>query len=200
MRQTLTRGLDVLARRRLLQSALAGLAVGRGSAAMSAQSADATVHRARLLAVAEAVLPASLGAEGLGRAVDRFLLWLKDYREGAERDHGYGVTAVRVLPPSPAARYPAQLDDLDTRAGGALSTLPLADRQRIVTAAIDAAGIRGLPARPTGGHVATDLMAHYFHGAGATDLAYGRAIGRGACRDLAGSEARPAPLTSTRER
>jgi hypothetical protein len=38
-------------------------------------------------------------------------------------------------------------------------------------------------------------MALYFRSAAANDRAYGRAIGREACRDLRGSEARPAPLS-----
>ena len=63
-----------------------------------------------------------------------------------------------------------------------------------MTEAIAAAKIRDFPGRPNGGHVATDLMAHYFNSPAANDLAYGRAIGRGACRDLDGSDQRPAAL------
>ena len=64
----------------------------------------------------------------------------------------------------------------------------------MVTDAIAAANIRDLPGRPNGGHVATDLMAHFFNGPGANDLAYGRGIGREACRDLDGSDQRPSAL------
>lgn len=186
----------MLPRRRLLQSALAGFAVRRGAPALASQTPNAGLDRTRVLAVAEAVLPTALGAEGTANAVDRFLQWLRDYREGAERDHGYGVTAIRVLPASPARGYAAHLDDLDRRAGGSFAGLALADRRRVVTAAIDAAPVKELPGRPNGVHVAVDLMAHYFNSAAAADAAYDRAIGRGTCRDLAGSEARPSALSA----
>lgn len=185
----------MLPRRRLLQSALAGLALRPAARPASAQTPFGEAHLPRFVALAAAVLPEEIGADGQRRAVDLFLRWTRDYKAGAERDHGYGVTAIRTLPASPAERYPAQLDDLDRRAGGAFATLPLPERQRVVREAIEAAGVRDLPGRPTGAHIATDLMGHYFRSPAASDRAYGRAIGRGACRDLAGSEARPAVLT-----
>jgi hypothetical protein len=184
----------MLPRRRVLQSVLTGIAWSGTRSRATAQPPFGSAHRARLLAVADAVLPQDLGADGHGRAVDQFLAWVRDYRTGAERDHGYGVTAIRVLPASPALRYVADLDDLDRRAGGAFAARPRAERQRLVTEAIEAASVRDLPPRPNGGHVATDLMGLYFRGAAANDRAYGRAIGREACRDLAGSDERPRPL------
>jgi hypothetical protein len=190
----------MLPRRRLLQSALAGLAVRPTARSAAAQTLRPALDRPRLLALARVVLPGAIGQDGQARAVDDFLGWLRDYRDGAERDHGYGVTALRALPASPAGRYPAQLDDLDRRAGGRFDGVPLADQQRIVTEAIEAAQVRDLPARPSGGHLATDLMSHYFRGARANDLAFGRAIGRAGCRDLAGSEARPAVLPAEARR
>ncbi|MGE0815905.1 MAG: hypothetical protein AB7O28_12850 [Vicinamibacterales bacterium] len=185
----------MLPRRRLLQSALAGLAVGRPRRVESrAQAAFGDAHLPYVRALAAVVLPASLTAEGQAQASARFLQWLRDYRPGAERDPGYGVTALRSLPASPADRYPGQLADLDRRAGGDFLALTDTERHRVIVEAIDAAGIRDLPARPTGGHIATDLMAHYFRGAAANDAAYGRAIGRDACRGLQGSDARPPAL------
>jgi hypothetical protein len=179
----------------MLQSVLAGVAWS-GARSTTAQSpAFGAPYRPRLIALADAVLPQEIGVEARGRAVDDFLSWVRDYRTGAERDHGYGVTALRVLPASPAGRYAADLDDLDRRAGGSFATRPLAERQQLVTEAIEAAKVGDLPGRPNGGHLATDLMALYFRSAAANDRAYGRAIGREACRDLRGSEARPAPLT-----
>ena len=47
-----------------------------------------------------------------------------------------------------------------------------------------------------GGHLAADLMSHYFRSGAANDLAYRRAIGRDACRGLAGSDGRPTPLAA----
>jgi hypothetical protein len=184
----------MLPRRTVLQSVLAGISWTGARARTAAQTPFGPAHRVRLLALADAVLPQDLGADGHRRAVDQFLSWVRDYRNGAERDHGYGVTAIRVLPASPAARYVADLDDLDRRAGGSFAAGPRADRQRWVTEAVEAAKVRDLPARPNGGHLATDLMSLYFRSAAANDRAYGRAIGREACRDLAGSDDRPRPL------
>jgi hypothetical protein len=179
-------------RRALIQSALGAVALRPGRA--SAQPPFGDAHLARMRAVADAVLPQSIGDAGRQRALTQFMTWVRDYRADADGDHGYGHTRVRRLPPSPALKYPAQLDDLDRRAGGAFAAAPLGERQRLLAEAIDAASVRDLPGRPNGGHVATDLMAHYFNSPGANDLAYGRRILRGACRDLAGSDERPAEL------
>lgn len=182
----------MIRRRALIQSALGAMALRPGRAA--AQPAFGDAHLDRMRALAEAVLPQSIGAEGRTQALARFMAWVRDYRADADGDHGYGHVGPRRLPPSPALKYPAQLDDLDRRAGGAFATRPVAERQRAVTAAIEAANVRDFPNRPNGGHVATDLMAHYFNSPGANDLAYGRRIMRGACRDLDGSEQRPTAL------
>ena len=183
----------MIQRRALIQSALGAMALRPGRPAL-AQPAFGDAHVERMQALADAVLPQAIGAEGRQRALTQFMAWVRDYRADADGDHGYGQTRVRRLPPSPALKYPAQLDDLDRRAGGAFAAHPLAVRQRVVTEAITAAQIRDFPAPPNGGHVATDLMAHYFNGPAANDLAYGRGIGRSACRDLDGSDQRPAAL------
>jgi hypothetical protein len=70
----------------------------------------------------------------------------------------------------------------------------LAEQQRAVIEAVVAAGVKDLPARPDGGHIATDMMAHYFNSPDANDLAYGRLIGRFACRGLRESDKRPPAL------
>jgi hypothetical protein len=183
----------MIQRRALIQSALGAMALRPGRPA-AAQAPFGDAHLERMRALADAVLPQAIGEAGRQRALTHFMAWLRDYRADADGDHGYGQTRVRRLPPSPALKYPAQLDDLDRRAGGTFASQPLVERQRVVTAAITAADIRDFPGRPNGGHVATDLMAHYFNGPGANDLAYGRVIGRGACRDLDGSDQRPTAL------
>ena len=183
-------------RRTLIKSALGAIALRPDRA--TAQAAFGDAHLDRMKALADAVLPQAIGDDGRHRALTQFMTWVREYRADADGDHGYGETRVRRLPPSPALKYPAQLDDLDRRAGGTFASRSLADRQKAVTEAIAAANIRDFPGRPNGGHVATDLMAHYFNSPGANDVAYGRAIGRGACRDLAGSEQRPSPLTGGR--
>jgi len=152
---------------------------------------------ARVRAIAEAVLPDEIGAAGRDAAVKSFLGWVRDYRADAETDHGYGFTRLRRTGPSPAAHYAEQLNALDDEArkrGRSFADLPVADRQTVLETAITAARVERLPARPDGGHVATDFMASYFRSIEANDLCYRSRIGRDTCRALAGSTERPAPL------
>lgn len=186
-------------RRTLLQLAAAAAAwVRMPPSLLSAQGVTLDAEDGvRLRALAEVVLPGELSADRRSELVDEFLRWIRNYREGAEMDHGYGFTRLRRTPPTPANRYPAQLAALDraSRAkGAAFAALDRDARRAVVEAAIDAAKVERLPARPTGDHVATDLMAFYFHGQSANDLAYRAAIARDACRGLPGSDARPEPL------
>jgi hypothetical protein len=187
----------MLQRRTVLQLVLSAIAWGPFGRKATAHAAFGEAHAARMMALATAVLPQELGADGTTRAVDQFAQWIKDYRQGAQLDHGYGFTKLSWAPPSPAIRYPAQLDDLDRRTGGGFIAASLAERQRAVTEAVVAAGISELPARPDGGHVATDLMAHYFSSPEANDLAYEHLIGRFGCRSLQDSHLRPAALSRT---
>lgn len=160
----------------------------------SLQSGDPT-----LSAIAEIVLPTDADRAA---AVRRFNDWIASYREGADTDHGYGSTRVRPTGPSPARNYPAQIAALDTaaKAQGAadFAGASLEQRRAILEAAITDARIERLSARPTGGHIATDLMGHYFGSAAANDLCYNAAIGRDGCRGLAGSDAPPAPRAPRR--
>lgn len=152
---------------------------------------------ARVHAIAEAVLPDEIGAAGREAAVKSFLGWVRGYRADAETDHGYGFTRLRRTGPSPALRYTGQLNALDDEArkrGRSFADLPLAERQSVLEAAITAAQVERLPARPDGGHIATDLMASYFRSIEANDLCYRSKIGRDTCRTLSGSTERPAPL------
>ena len=147
-----------------------------------------------LAAIAGVVLPSEADRPV---AVAAFMRWIADYREGADTDHGYGNTRVRNTGPSPARDYPAQLMALDAaaRAVGAadFAAAGVEPRRAIVEAAIAAAKIERLPARPNGAHIAADLMGHYFNSPAASDLCYRAAIGRDACRGLTGSENKPAP-------
>ncbi len=176
-------------RRTVLRLLLLGAALGPVARRAIAQLG--AVHAAELTAVAETVLPSELGIDGRARAVERFLEWLRGYHAGAQMEHGYGLTRLWRAPPSPAARYAAQFADLDRRSGGSFARAIAEARQRVVVAAIEAAGLRELPERPDGGHVATDLMALFFGSPEANDLAYRRTIGRFGCRGLAGSEQLP---------
>ncbi|SPE32602.1 conserved exported hypothetical protein [Candidatus Sulfopaludibacter sp. SbA3] len=135
-----------------------------------------------LRALAAIVLPAELGVDGIRRVADAFAVWVRDYRPGAGMDHGYGFTRLRTKPPSPAATYLKQLQEL--RGGG----------RDAVLAAMEAGKITAMPMTPDGRHVASDLMAFYFRSSEANDLCYRAAIGRDQCRGLAGSDQPPAPL------
>jgi hypothetical protein len=183
----------------MLAAAAAWLGISPGSVAQSPSLSS--LDETRLRALAEAVLPTELGARGRAEVVDGFLRWIRNYREGAEMDHGYGFTRLRRTPPSPVLRYPAQLEALDREArsphggradGVAFESLTPGGRQTVVARALKTAKIDRLPARPTGDHIATDLMAFYFNGIQANDLAYGVAIGRDECRGLNDSDKRPA--------
>jgi hypothetical protein len=175
-------------RRTLIQLLAAGAAwLGFAPASLAQPRGLAAADETRLRSLADAVLPAELGP-ARAAVVDDFLRWLRNYREGAEMDHGYGFTRLRQTGPSPAGRYAAQLAAL----GPSFETLDRAARQQAVHTAIAAARIDRLPARPTGDHVAVDLMAFYFSSPAANDLAYRTAIGRDQCRGLPGSDRRPA--------
>lgn len=152
---------------------------------------------ALLAAIAEVVLPAEADRPA---AVAAFMRWIANYKEGADTDHGYGNTRVRSTGPSPARNYPAQLAALEaaSKAKGAtgFAAATVDQRRAVVEAAIADAKVERLSARPTGVHIVTDLMGHYFNSAAAQDLCYLAAIGRDACRGLAGSEKKPAPRAS----
>ena len=156
------------------------------------QQAD---EAAILTAIVEVVLPDQADR---ATAVASFTRWIADYKEGADTDHGYGNTRVRRTGPSPARNYPAQLAALDVAAKARdvsnFASASLELRRTIVEAAIAEAKIDRLPGRPAGAHIAADLMGHYFNSAAASDLCYRAAIGRDACRGLAGSEKKPAPI------
>ena len=139
---------------------------------------------ATLRQLAAVVLPSELGAAGVEQTATGFERWVREYRPGAEMDHGYGFTRLRAKPPSPAPAYLRQLQALH------LTGEPAADRAA-VEAALEEAKVTALPQTPDGRHVATDLMAFYFRSSEANDLCYRAHIGRDQCRGLAGSEKEP---------
>jgi hypothetical protein len=153
---------------------------------------------AALGAIAEVVLPTSLGRAGRDRVVAAFVVWVRNYREGADRGHGYGSSNLSApTGPSPAARYPAQFAALDraARAEGAVSfsAMPLDRRRAVIEMALETPQpVANMPARPNGANLVADFMGFYFNGQDAQDLAYRAAIGRYACRGLDGSEREPA--------
>ena len=78
-------------RRTLIKSALGAIALRPGRA--TAQAAFGDAHLERMRALADAVLPQTIGDEGRARALTQFMAWVRDYRAGADGDHGYGETA-----------------------------------------------------------------------------------------------------------
>lgn len=151
--------------------------------------------------VASTVLPSAIGAKGQDEAVDNFLRWLRDYKEGVPLAHGYGEPRLVRTGPSPAPGYGTQLTALQQAAsarGGRFGVLTLGDRRTILDAAFKTAGIQNLPGRPDGKHVVADLMAHYFRGSAANDLCYNARIGRNTYRAIRVTTVRPLPLNGGR--
>ncbi len=152
--------------------------------------------------VAATVLPSAIGRKGQDEAVDNFLRWIRDYKEGVPLSHGYGeprlvkirrrhrrrVTRNRSPHCRPRRRRRA--------AGLARCRSPIAGRSwtrpsRPPTFATSLA-------RPDGKHVVADLMAHYFRSSGANDLCYNARIGRHTYRAIRMTTVRPQPLNGGR--
>lgn len=147
--------------------------------------------------VAATVLPSAIGRKGQDDAVDHFLRWIRDYKEGVPLSHGYGEPRLVKSGPSPARAYRTQMDALQAAAksrGGRFGALPLEVRRAVLDDAFTAAEVRSLPGRPDGRHVVADLMAHYFRGSAANDLCYNARIGRNTYRAIRVTTVRPAPL------
>jgi len=147
--------------------------------------------------VASTVLPSAIGGKGQDEAVDNFLRWLRDYKEGVPLSHGYGEPRLVRTGPSPAPGYGNQISALQqaaTERGGRFGALPLEARRALLDAAFTAAGVRNLPGRPDGKHVVADLMAHYFRSSPANDLCYQARIGRNTYRAIRVTTVRPQPL------
>jgi hypothetical protein len=160
-----------------------------------------TGHVFVLRDVATTVLPSAIGAKGQDEAVDNFLRWIREYREGVPLSHGYGEPRLVRTGPSPAPGYGAQIAAVQQAAsdrGGRFGALPIDVRRAILDAAFKTAGVQNLPARPDGKHVVADLMAHYFRSSAANDLCYNSRIGRHTFRAIRVTTARPQPLTGGR--
>jgi hypothetical protein len=155
-----------------------------------------------LLAVGEAVLPSELGRAGIAAAVADFQRWIAGYREKAELVHGYGTSTLEWSGPTPATRWMSQLDALDAtarRAGArSFAALPLEQRRTIVRAELDEMKADRIPAVGRAPHVALALLAHWYAGADATDLAYRARIAKLNCRPLATSARKPLPIAGGR--
>ena len=150
--------------------------------------------------VAATVLPSAIGRKGQDEAVDQFLRWIREYREGVALSHGYGEPRLIKSGPSPVPGYSKQISALQQAAqarGGRFGALSLAIRRELIDAAFKAADVRNLPGRPDGKHVIADLMAHYFRSSGANDLCYNARIGRNTNRAILVTTTRPRPLSAS---
>jgi hypothetical protein len=151
---------------------------------------------AMLHEIAATVLPMALGPERIRLAADGFVAWTRGYREGVALAHGYGHPRLQKTPRSPVPAYIAQLSALEAAArakGAGWSALDLETRRSLLDDAVTRAGVRGLPARPNGQHVVTDLMAFYFRSSEANDDCYRAMIQREICRPIAVTIRRPEP-------
>jgi hypothetical protein len=184
-------------RRSLIRRFLSAIAFWPFSAGVAARAAVAVFpgkQEAALKELAATVLPESLGRLETDRISAGFIRWLNEYRPGAEMQNGYGVTRVRVEPPSSAAKY---LDQLEELSNAVFANPDLGFRRKQLGARLQAAGVRDLPALPETGNIVIDLMAFYFTSSHANDFAYGVAIDRDGCRGLESSGQIPRPLKGT---
>ena len=154
--------------------------------------------------VAGTVLPSAIGRKGQDDAVDAFLVWIREYKEGVALSHGYGEPRLVKSGPTPAPGYAhaagGTAGGRDRRRAAGSAHLPLEVRRELLDAAFKAAEVRNLPGRPDGRHVVADLMAHYFRSSGANDLCYNARIGRNTYRAIRVTTVRPAPLSGGRGR
>ena len=159
---------------------------------------------ATLDALAEAVLPSSLGHAGITKEVAAFREWGAGYREGAEVLHGYGTSRLRSLGPTPLTKWATQLDDLDARAQSKhqhnFRDLAVADRVEIVRAALQGQRVDRMPGIADASHVSLALLAHFYDSSAANDLCYEAQIGKSTCRPLAASARKPLPMLKVSER
>jgi hypothetical protein len=165
-------------RRRTLLQWFASL--GAAVRGLSQNSSFPQNQAAKLKDLAAIVLPGSLGRAGTDGIAAKFERYVKEYRAGADTDHGYGFTRVRPKGPSPVPEYMKQL-----------AALPTPLTRSAVESALEAADVRDIPRLPDGKSVIADLMAFYFRSADANDLCYRAAIQRDTCRGLAGSSKEP---------
>lgn len=194
-------------RRTVLQSMAALVAAPAVPAIdLLAQTGDLTpANIAALRALGDTVLPASIGADGRDEAVRRFVGWVRGYREGADRGHGYGNSQLSPRTgPSPAGRYPAQFAALDdaAKAMGAASFAALdpARRRTVVEKMLnEPQRAANLPQRPNGANLVADFMGLYFNGPAARDVCYNARIARDDCRGLDGSDQPPPPIKASSE-
>ena len=194
-----------LSRRRFLATLAATVPV---AAIARRAHAAAVVHLesdpSTLEALAEAVLPSSLGRAGARRAAAAFREWGAGYHENAELVHGYGTSRLRSTGPTPVTRWATQLDQLEARAHSerqrSFRQLTVGEPTTLVRAVLQGERIDRMPSVAGANHVALALIAHFYESPAAQDLCYGAQIGRETCRPLAAQARKPLPLIKVSEK
>jgi hypothetical protein len=167
----------------------------------------AAIHRLEadprtLTALGQTVLPASLGPQGIRRATEDFRRWMSEYREGADVNHAYLSSRLRVTGPTPATRWSRQLEELDRRAAEAqqrpFHELSASQREALVRDALRGERLERMPPVADANHVAVGLLAHFFDSSEANDLCYEARIGDQTCRPLSQAPRKPLPLARSR--
>jgi hypothetical protein len=157
--------------------------------------------RARLDALAAAVLPESLGTNGRQQAVEAFVGWVDGYDPAAEEMHGYGYADVRYLPADPAPAWRAQLDALDVLSRRIhQAPFPSLDveKARLLLHTVlrrERVGDR-LPAPLGASHIAIALLSHWTSSPAAWDRALGVQVGTMTCRPLDDANRKPLPVVT----
>jgi hypothetical protein len=163
-------------RRGFFKTVFSGMVALLGTRRMRAQEIAPGIRE-----LAVVVLPSSVNRP---KIADDFIVWVRDYKEGAQVASGYGHPRTQVKGPNPGVKYAEQL-----RALGSPIT------RESVSKALEEAKIDRIPQQPNGKHVAADLLAHFYSSSDGEDFLYGAAIKRDDCRGLADSGKRPAKLT-----
>ena len=170
-------------------------AQGRTPENWSASGTTAPLDPQLVAALAATVLPSELGADGAGRMARSFSDWLEKYRSGAELLHGYGTAELAYTEATPAGRWGRQLAALDqaarARGGRGFASLPPADREALVRAAVGGEKLAAMPVPQQATHVAIGLLAWYYATPEATDLCYRVQIGKNRCRSLVNNPREP---------
>ncbi len=142
--------------------------------------------RVLLDSVATAVLPETLGKDGIRGATDRFVSWVDGYDPVAEEMHGYGYSDIRYLPADPAPAWRAQLTGLDVLARRVrhrrFDQLGVEERREVIAAVLRDANGERLPSPLGARHVALALLAHWASSPDAWNRALGADITPATCR------------------
>src|SRR3954462_117089 len=92
---------------------------------------------AALHALAAPVLPTTLGDNGARQVADKFVAWVRGYREGVPLTHGYGHPRLQKSGASPAPAYISQLTALAAEAaarGGTWRSIDTETRRTLLDA------------------------------------------------------------------